>query len=323
MRNPFAGIFSLFRHTRGDAALGVDFGASALKVVQIKKKEGQAVLETYGSVALSPYAAKGAGKAVRLPNEKLAEALTDVIREAKVTAKECVVAVPMSAALVAAISVPTPRAPNTDVGTLIRLEARKFVPVPLSEVELEWTILSTEGEKTRALITAIHRDALERVRTVVASAGLSLVAYETEVFSLARAITTTPDEMIGIVDIGAASVSICISAGGRVVDAHTFPDGAQNAGGATLERALSETKEVFRHFETERSTPVARVVLVGGGALRPELRAQAEGALGVSVSLADPFAALAAPAFLSSLLREAGPEFAVSTGAARRGLDGK
>lgn len=35
-----------------DSAIGVDIGSSAIKIVEIKRKEGKAVLETYGAIAL-------------------------------------------------------------------------------------------------------------------------------------------------------------------------------------------------------------------------------------------------------------------------------
>src|SRR5574343_624676 len=63
------------------SVLGVDVGASAIKVVQIKKKRGRAVLETYGELALGPYANIEVGRATNLPPEKRAEAIKDILRE--------------------------------------------------------------------------------------------------------------------------------------------------------------------------------------------------------------------------------------------------
>ena len=36
------------------SVLGVDIGSSSLKVVQLRKEHGQAVLETYGELPLGP-----------------------------------------------------------------------------------------------------------------------------------------------------------------------------------------------------------------------------------------------------------------------------
>lgn len=79
---------SIFRKRGGESVAGIDFGSSAIKVVQLRKKNEQAVLETYGSVALGPYAGIDTGRATRLSSEKLVEALKDVLQESKITATD-------------------------------------------------------------------------------------------------------------------------------------------------------------------------------------------------------------------------------------------
>ncbi|KKS10321.1 MAG: hypothetical protein UU66_C0047G0006 [Parcubacteria group bacterium GW2011_GWB1_41_5] len=53
------------------AAVGIDIGSSAIKVVEIKIKEGKIVLETYGSIALGPYDSLDVGRVTNLPVEKI------------------------------------------------------------------------------------------------------------------------------------------------------------------------------------------------------------------------------------------------------------
>ena len=77
------GFFSMFNKEEA-RALGIDIGSSAIKIVQVKKKNGQAVLETYGELALGPYAGVGIGQAVALPPDKLATALSDLMKEKEV-----------------------------------------------------------------------------------------------------------------------------------------------------------------------------------------------------------------------------------------------
>ena len=72
--------------------LGVDIGSSSIKVVQLSRRHDRAVLETYGEIALAPYDGKEMGKAMNLPSEKIAGALTDLCREASVTATQTAVA---------------------------------------------------------------------------------------------------------------------------------------------------------------------------------------------------------------------------------------
>ena len=69
------------------SVLGIDIGSSAIKVVQIKKKRGRAVLETYGELALGPYAGIEVGRAASVPADKIIEAIKDILRESKTTKK--------------------------------------------------------------------------------------------------------------------------------------------------------------------------------------------------------------------------------------------
>ena len=89
-------FFSKFFNQGESSALGVDIGSSAIKIVQIKKKNGQAVLETYGELALGPYVGVGVGQAVILTTDNIAQALTDLMREKEVniTTKKCGISIP-------------------------------------------------------------------------------------------------------------------------------------------------------------------------------------------------------------------------------------
>lgn len=358
MRNPLAGLFSLF--SRGsESVVGLDFGASALKAVQLKKKDGQAVLETYGAVALASYVGSEVGRGTRLSPDKLAEALRDLLREAKVTAGTVGCAIPLSESLAVSITLPTPRgqegqAPEggADISGLIRLEARKYVPTPLSEVELEWKVFPPPAGavQSEALITAVHRDALARLQGALAQAGLTPSFLELELWSAARAGAVPPDAAVGFIDIGARATKILLIDGGEVRDAHTLLRGGQDvtlalatslgipfaeaevrkragafstgeAPAAPIARIFAEAREVFRRYERRRGRAVGSITLAGGGALLAGLPQMAEEALGVPASLIDPFNRLSAPAFLAPLLSRAGPEFAVAAGVALRALE--
>ena len=68
-----------------ESAVGIDIGSSAIKVVEIKKKGGKAILETYGAIALGPYAGLDAGRVTNLPVDKLGEALKEVLKQSDIT----------------------------------------------------------------------------------------------------------------------------------------------------------------------------------------------------------------------------------------------
>src|SRR4051812_14257053 len=92
--NAIQNLTASFGKSQDSSVIGIDIGASSAKIVQLRSSRGTAVLETYGEIALGPYAKQPVGKATKLTPEKLAEALADLMREANVTAKSGGISIP-------------------------------------------------------------------------------------------------------------------------------------------------------------------------------------------------------------------------------------
>lgn len=239
--------------------MGVDIGSSAVKVVQIKKKHGRAVLETYGELALGPYAGIEVGRATNLPTEKIIEAVKDIMREAKVTTNICGVALPLSSSLISFINIPP--VPDKHIGEVVNIEARKYIPVPLNEVVLDYSIIPREEsyatseteEKTAnqgqdVLVVAIHNDYINNYQAITAGTGLVPSFYEIEIFSSIRAVI---DQGIGtsmIVDFGARVTKLYIVERGILRSSHIINKGSQDITLA-LSKALSVSVVEAEHMK--------------------------------------------------------------------------
>lgn len=238
--------------SKGDTSvLGVDIGSSSLKVVQLRKENGQAVLETYGEIALGPYGGKDAGQSTNLPAEQIIESLADLLRESKVTTKNCGVSIPFSRSLLSLVELPY-RSNPAEQKTIIEFEARKYIPVPISEVQLDWFIvpkggpkqiseqddLSHEG-KVEVLLVAVHNDEISLLRSIVAGAKLSASFYEIEIFSTIRAVVEEPVKPVMVLDVGAASTKVYIVEHGVVMLSHAVSIGSQD-----ITRAISVANNV-------------------------------------------------------------------------------
>src|SRR3990167_7872916 len=178
-------FFSNLFAKKEKSVLGVDIGSSSLKVVQLRKEHGQAVHETYGELSLGPYGGSEVGQATNLSAEQITETLKDLLREAQVTTTNCGVSIPFSRSLLTLVELPY-RADAQEQKTVIELEARKYIPVPISEVQLDWFIVpdispsddAKNKEKIEVLLVAVHNDELSLLQRVVAAAGLSASFYE-------------------------------------------------------------------------------------------------------------------------------------------------
>lgn len=230
--------------------LGVDIGSSAIKVVQIKKKHGRAVLETYGELALGPYAGIEVGRAASVPADKIIEAIKDILKESKTTTTQCGVALPLSSSLISFISIPP--VPEKQMADVIAIEARKYIPVPLNEVLLDWSVIpkedayvteedstKTEKQGSDVLVVAIHNQYISDYQSIMAGSGLQPSFYEIEIFSSIRAVVDQGVSTVMIVDMGARSTKLYIVERGILRASHII-----NKGGQDITLALSKAMSI-------------------------------------------------------------------------------
>lgn len=221
------------------SVLGVDIGSSSLKVVQLRKEHGKAVLETYGELALGPYGGGDVGQATNLSAEQITDTLKDLLREAKVTTNSCGVSIPFARSLLTLVNLPYRKDPK-EQKTVVELEARKYIPVPISEVQLDWFIVPkmnpsqpseqqpAVGGTVEVLIVAVHNDELSLLQKVVTGAGLSASFYEIEIFSTIRAVVEEHVKPVMVIDIGAASTKTYVVERGVVALSHSIGTGSQD-----------------------------------------------------------------------------------------------
>jgi type IV pilus assembly protein PilM len=237
------------------SVIGVDIGTSAIKIVQITKKNGQAVLETYGELALGPYGGGTVGQSVVLTSEKIAQALTDLMneKEVNITTKSCGVSMPFGSSLMSVIELP--QVAEKQLALMVPLEARKYIPVPIAEVMLDWSVIpksevrpenEAESEpllsekpvnpnapklnvpKVDVLVVAIHNDTVARFQDIVTKTGLEAAFYEIEIFSTMRSVLDQTLSPVMIMDMGSSTTKLYIIERGIVLTSHTINRGAQD-----------------------------------------------------------------------------------------------
>lgn len=374
----FPQSFSNMFNKKETSVLGIDIGSSSIKAVQLKKKGNKAVLETYGELALGPYSGESIGQATKLPVEKVAQAMTDLLNEKEVaiTTRNCGIAIPFHASLLTVIQMPN--VSDKELDTMVPIEARKYIPVPISEVTLDWSIIpkievknDTEeayeklGKKKDAdakleiadiLLVAIHNNIIAEYKEIIKNSGLNASFFEIELFSSMRSILDEDVHSAMLVDMGAASTKLYIVERGIMRSSHIINKGAQDitaniarlkninfedaevmkravglsfsqipesideAVNLACEFIFSEISRVLYSYQSQNKVSLEKIILVGGGAALKGFEKLATESLKAQVVLGDPFSKVEAPAFLEEILRQTGPEFAVSVGAALRKL---
>ncbi|MCR4310978.1 MAG: pilus assembly protein PilM, partial [Candidatus Taylorbacteria bacterium] len=147
-----------------------------------------------------------------------------------------------------------PAVPNAQLATMIPLEARKYIPVPVSEITLDWWVIPKEEEKrpeteqgapfgaqpaenttptpattskVDVLIVAIHNEAINKYQDIVRKTGLDSSFFEIEVFSTMRAVLEEEGATVMIVDFGASATKLYIVDRGVIRVSHTVNRGSQ------------------------------------------------------------------------------------------------
>ncbi|OGZ43041.1 MAG: hypothetical protein A2719_01610 [Candidatus Ryanbacteria bacterium RIFCSPHIGHO2_01_FULL_45_22] len=239
--------FSFFGKEK--SVLGIDMGSASMKLVQVRLDGERAILETYGELATGPYAGKSIGQSVRLSNEKATEVLTDLIRETGATAKDAVVAMPLRHSFVTTVEIP--RVSNQDIKSIMQYEARRYIPIPLTEVVMDWwevpnSVLDEEGTvaspaktSTQIILVAVPKDILEKYKHMVADASLTVASFEIEVFSSIRSLLGRERAGVLMIDFGATSTKIALLEGGIIRANHSIEKGLQD-----ITVALSESLDI-------------------------------------------------------------------------------
>lgn len=200
--------------------IGVDLGESSVKVVELKNAGGRPQLVTYGFAEQSTDVAKGESPETK---RRLIDTLKDVLKKARVTTLKTVAALPSYSVFSSIISLP--QMSKKELESAVTWEAKKFVPMPLEEMNLAWVTLNEPSKEQvkagpaakkniRVLLTAAPKNLVSRYIDIFKAAGLELVGLETEAFALERSLIGHDKSAIMIIDFGALATSIMVFAEG-------------------------------------------------------------------------------------------------------------
>jgi type IV pilus assembly protein PilM len=242
MANFLQNLFKSSSKKNNQSVIGIDIGSSSIKIVQLKRHKGVAVLETYGEIALGPYAGTQTGRSAKLSSEQIAQAITDLIKEANISTIDSAISIPMRSSMVSILRLP--KLSDKQLSQMVPIEARKYIPVPISEVSLDWFTIpkledeeeitqEIEGQKVAlsdVLVVAIHNDVLNDFSTIVSSAKLNTTFFEIEMFSTIRSVLEIEDapQSVLVFDMGASATKTYIVERGIIKESHTINKGSQD-----------------------------------------------------------------------------------------------
>ena len=228
--------------------IGIDIGTSSIKVVELEKGKGK-TLSNYGILGADYFMGKARQnreKGTLAINESIAsQALSSILKEAGIKSKDAFFAIPDYATFFTTFNLPAMS--ESEIPEAVKYEAPRRIPLPLSEVTLDWQLIkggpSKDGRTPlRILLVAVPNEIITQYQKIAASVGLKIVALEAEVFALTRALIKYQDKsnVICLVDVGERSTTINIVAQGILKVSYSFDISGEDFTNAILEQLQTE-----------------------------------------------------------------------------------
>lgn len=218
MQNPF----TFFQRSINPSYLGIDIGTTSIKVVEVKGGGARPRVTNYGLLESSGYLSR-ANQALQTSGLKIfetdvVELLKAVLREMGTTTKTALASLPPFSVFTTVLDFPQmePR----EVDKAMAYQAKQYVPLPLSEVALDWLKVAEYADDRgfthqKILLISVPKEQIQKYQRICKGAGLTLRALEIESLSLARIFGGDPTPTI-IVDIGSRSTNIIFLEHGQI-----------------------------------------------------------------------------------------------------------
>ena len=217
--------------------LGLDIGSHNVKLIELSKDKGGVTLLAAGSM---PTPSKSASSNLEIDQQALAHLIRELIKGTGAKSTEVNLSLPEAQVFTRVIEMPA--LSNRELTSAIRWESEQYIPLPLDQVNMDFSILS-EGKdspngKLKVLLVAAPKALTERYMQIMELAELIPISAETEIIalsrSLIRSVPTVPNVMI--LSLGAQTTDIAILRKGILMFTRTI-----SAGGNAITRALSES----------------------------------------------------------------------------------
>jgi type IV pilus assembly protein PilM len=244
---------------------GLDIGYNRVKVMQIETNKSNHEIIGYGAMPFDPALID---KGVITDPNMLAGQLSEFLKKdvtGVINAKRVVIAIPADHTFIRSVVLPVAAAKDLD--NAIRLEVEQYIPMPVSEMNIDYNVIRQTDKEVQILVVAVSKVVAESYVAVGEAMGLEVVALEPSFTAVTRLFSQLDkaDLPTVLIDIGAISSDVIVYDGG-VITAGTVP-----GGGDTLTDDVSKKLRI----STEESVFIKVKYGVGPGYKQKDVRAAA------------------------------------------------
>ncbi len=232
--------------------IGLDIGASAVKVLQLGKHGDRIRVENFAIEQLEPGVVRERNIVDR---DRVVAAIKSVIKKSGVKTQKICVSISNSMAITKVLKMAADLS-DKDIGGEIEIEAGKHIPYPLSEINLDYTVLGpieNSAGMMNVLLVASKADNINNISGLVIDAGLNPSIVDIDAYAIARSFDLVSrklpaqgkNKIIAIFDIGATITTMNVLENENVIymrdqtfGSQQLIDEIQNIYGLTYEEAI-------------------------------------------------------------------------------------
>ena len=339
------------------ASCSLDFGANAVKMVQVRPGKNPALAKV-GMLFWTPQE--------REDRKQAGGKIHELLESHEIKDKVFVSSLHGHSVIIKHVSFSVDSAKK--LSEVVQKESKQYIPFDINDVYLDYDILSKKGKNEYDIIlVASKKTAVESLERLVAEAGIALSVVDVDAFALCNCYEYNYPENINVpvflLDIGSSQSVFCVYENGFPVLVRDVPTGGnkitetiarhlnvkteeaeqikingpldldveerqmtslQNEINEILGAWISELKRVMSYYHSEDgdAEEISTMFLSGGGSLLVGLPELLSEELDLEVRYLDPWRSLRVDeaVFDRNYLRRFGPQFAVATGLALRSV---
>jgi len=311
--------------------LGIDIGTAGIKVVEAERHENKTELVNYG---LTQADLRTGLKVSDLGPAEIGGLIKRVLVEMKCKTRRAVISLPLNLSF--SVLIEMPFLGQKELEAAIPYEAKKYIPVPIEDVSLDWVIIDQSAntptdpmiknqppkppQRIFVLLVAVPNEVIKKYTQVAKSAGLQLLSLEIESFAMLRSLVGNDPHTYLLLDFGTKGTNVVIAQGGLVRVAYNVESTERGT-------VLTEVQRIVNLHKTKYNKNIQRCILSGGSIYaktgerenkEKEYAGAIKTALGLEANFGDPLARIEYPEKLKKVFADIGPALAVAVGLAMK-----
>lgn len=309
---------------------GLDIGFGSIKVMQLKPHGHQHQVVGYGVGGYDTAVIKD-GEII--DHEKLAESILDLYKKnivGSVTTRRVALNIPASRTFTRTMDLP--KIADHELEEAVRLEAAQYIPIPIDELYLDFSVISRSEAGVSLLSVATPKRIVDSYMSLALILGLEPVAFDTSIHAAGRLFDRQSEHKeipAVLIDFGSMSTDITVHDKTSIVTStvgfggDTFTDLISDTLSVSkeeaylikikygvskskkqseilsvikpeIEKLAKEIKRMIRYYEERSgaSKKIGQIVTMGGGANTPGLSTLLTDLLRIPVRMCDPWEGL-------------------------------